>query len=39
MQMTCREQVQQLLFDDKIEDALELCDTQQGPVPAGYLPD
>ena len=24
-----REQVQQLLFDDKIE-ALELCDTQQG---------
>ena len=29
-----REQVQQLLFDDKIEDALELCNTQQGPVPA-----
>jgi len=29
-----REQVQQLLFDEKIEDALELCDTQQGPVPA-----
>ena len=22
------------MFDDKIEDALELCDTQQGPVPA-----
>ena len=29
-----REQVQQLLFDEKIEDALELCDTQHGPVPA-----
>ena len=29
-----REQVQQLLFDEKIEEALELCDTQQGPVPA-----
>ncbi len=29
-----REQVQQLLFDDNIEEALELCDSQQGPVPA-----
>ena len=29
-----REQVQQLLFDEKIEEALELCDTQPGPVPA-----
>jgi len=29
-----REQVQQLLFDEKVEEALELCDTQQGPVPA-----
>jgi biopolymer transport protein ExbB len=29
-----RNQVQQLLFEDKIEEALELCDTQQGPVPA-----
>ena len=29
-----RSQVQQLLFDDQIEDALALCDAQQGPVPA-----
>ena len=29
-----RDQVQQLLFDEKVEEALELCDTQQGPVPA-----
>ncbi|MEC9091584.1 MAG: MotA/TolQ/ExbB proton channel family protein [Planctomycetota bacterium] len=29
-----RNQVQQLLFEDRIEEALELCDTQQGPVPA-----
>ncbi len=29
-----RQQVQQLLFDEKVEEALELCDAQQGPVPA-----
>ncbi len=29
-----RAQVQQLLFDDNVSEALELCDQQSGPVPA-----
>jgi len=29
-----RAQVQQLLFDDNVTEALELCDQQSGPVPA-----
>ena len=29
-----RGQVQQLLFDDNVSEALELCDQQSGPVPA-----
>jgi len=29
-----RSEVQELLYEDKIEDALELCDQEQGPVPA-----
>ena len=29
-----RAQVQQLLFDDNVSEALELCDQQAGPVPA-----
>lgn len=29
-----RSQVQQLLFDDNVSEALELCDQQSGPVPA-----
>lgn len=29
-----RSEVQELLYDDKIEEALALCDQEQGPVPA-----
>ena len=29
-----RNEVQELLYDDKIEEALALCDQEQGPVPA-----
>lgn len=29
-----RQQVQELLQQDKVEDALQLCDREQGPVPA-----
>ncbi len=29
-----RSRVQQLLHDDQVEDALQLCDGEQGPVPA-----
>ena len=29
-----RDQVQDLLYEDKVEDALALCDREQGPVPA-----
>ncbi|MFP6604048.1 MAG: MotA/TolQ/ExbB proton channel family protein [Pirellulaceae bacterium] len=29
-----RHEVQELLYDDKIEEALALCDQEQGPVPA-----
>ena len=32
-----REKVQELLYEDKVEEALALCDQQSGPVPAVLL--
>lgn len=31
---TIRDEVQQLLREDRIEEAMQLCDSEQGPVPA-----